>query len=440
MPAPNSAFAPNLMLSPKTSYRTQVLVVGSGSAGAVAAISAARAGASVLLVERYGFLGGTSTMVLDTFCGFYVYGRPGGRIVGGVADDVLAELERHDRLLIRASTNWRSGDVITYNPHSLKVVWETLALRAGVKLLYHTLVVETLTEGDRITGVIAVSKGGVSLIHADIVIDASGDADVAAAAGVPFENRGQQGKGQGLTTTFRVGNVDVERAQAVSGEALQARMIQEAQAGNYDLPHRGGTLNPTPLPGEMAANLARVSGIDPSDPVQLTAAEIEGRRQAVEYVRFLRECIPGYENAYLSGLSTQIGIRESRRILGEYRLTRDDVLQARQFDDQIGLCAWPVEDHTVKDAIRFEYVPEGRTYGIPYRCLVPQQIEGLLVAGRCLSADHDAHASVRVMAQCMAMGQAAGTAAALALERGEMPRAVPVDPLRRRLRDQGAVV
>jgi ribulose 1,5-bisphosphate synthetase/thiazole synthase len=424
----------------KYNLETDVLVVGSGAAGATAAIAAARQGASVLLVERYGFMGGTSTMALDTFCGFYVYGGAPEKIVGGIADDVLDLLQKHDRILIRASTNWRSGDVITYNPHSLKVVWETLALRAGVKLLYHTLVVDALMDGDRLRGVIAVNKGGLLRINAQVVVDASGDADVAAVAGVPYESGGSGGMLQGLTTTFRLGNVDVERAQQTGHEALQGLMREAADSGEYRLTHRGGTLNLTPLPREMAANMARVRVVDATDVFQLTAAEIEGRQQALEYVRFLKEQIPGYENAYLANLSTQIGIRESRRIFGEYRLTRDDVLNARQFEDSIARCGWPVEDHTVKDTVRFEYLQAGMTYDIPFRCLLPLAVDGLLVAGRCLSADHDAHASARVMAQCMAMGQAAGTAAAMCIQNRVAPRAVAIPALRDRLRSDGALI
>lgn len=424
----------------KHELRTDILVVGSGAAGATAAIAAARQGASVLLVERYGFMGGTSTIALDTFCGFFVYGGTSEKIVGGVADDVLDMLQKYDRILVRASTNWRSGDVITYNPQSLKYVWETLALNAGVRLLYHTLVVDALMADNRLCGVIAVNKSGLLHIHAQVVIDASGDADVAAAAGVPFESGASGGVLQGLTTTFRLGNVDVDRAQQTGHEELQALMREAADRGEYRIVHRGGTLNLTPLPREIGANMARVQITDPTDVFQLTQAEIEGRQQALEYVRFLRERVPGYENAYLSSLSTQIGIRESRRIFGEYRLTRDDVLNARQFEDRIARCAWPVEDHTVKDTVRFEYLRPGTTYDIPFRCLLPRTVEGLLVAGRCLSADHDAHASARVMAQCMAMGQAAGTAAAIAAEKKVIPRDIAFPNVRERLIRDGALI
>lgn len=425
----------------QTLPKTDVLVIGGGSAGATAAIAAAQEGASVLLIERYGFLGGTSTAVLDTFCGFYVYSAegPGRKVVGGIPDRVLEALFARNKAIIRSSTYWRAGNVITYCPHTLKTVWDRLVQESGVKLLFHTYVVDTVIDDGRVTGVIAASKGGLMRLDANLVIDASGDADVAFYAGVRCDTPQDQPV-QALTTTFRLANVDVERALQTSEAALHQLMAHAIQSGTYDLPRAGGGLYRTPLPGVIATNISRVSEVDPTDPEQLTHAEIEGRRQAFEYARFLCEQVPGHENAYLAGISTQIGIRESRRIYGEYRLTRQDVLEARRFDDAIAQCGWPFEDHGVGNATHLEYLSEGQTYDIPFRCLVPQQMDGLLVAGRCLSADHDAHASVRVMAQCMAMGQAAGIAAAMAVQRGSEVRDVSVMQLQARLRNIGAVI
>lgn len=425
----------------QTLLKTDVLVIGGGSAGATAAIAAAQEGARVTLIERYGFMGGTSTAVLDTFCGFYVYSAegPGRKVVGGIPDRVLEALFARNKAIIRSSTYWRAGNVITYCPHTLKTVWDRLAQESGAKLLFHTCVIDTVIENGRVTGVIAASKGGLMQIDANLVIDASGDADVAFRAGVRCDIPQDQPV-QALTTTFRLANVDVERALQTSETALHQLMAQAIESGVYDLPRAGGGLYPTPLPGVIATNISRVSEVDPTDTEQLTQAEIEGRRQAMEYARFLCEQVPGYENAYLAGVSTQIGIRESRRIYGEYRLTRQDVLEARRFDDAIAQCGWPFEDHGVGDVTHLEYLSEGQTYDIPFRCLVPQQVDGLLVAGRCLSADHDAHASVRVMAQCMAMGQAAGIAAAIAVRRGIGVREVPIAQLQARLRDIGAVI
>jgi hypothetical protein len=177
-----------------------------------------------------------------------------------------------------------------------------------------------------------------------------------------------------------------------------------------------------------------------TDPELLTRREMEGRRQALEYVRFLVDRVPGYERASLAALSTRIGVRETRRVHGDYRLTREDVLGARQFDDQVGLCGAPMEDHHEGDGTRWQYLPDGKAVGIPYRALVVRDAANVLVAGRCFSATHDAQASVRSMAQCMAMGQAAGTAAALAASAGDDPREVSAAALRDRLRSAGAIV
>lgn len=418
-------------------WKTDVLVIGSGSAGATAAITAGREGASVALVERYGFMGGISTQVLDTFYGFYTPGEQPKKVVGGVPDLVVDELFRREMAIYRPNT-YGAGQGITYDPSTLKIVWETLAQQVGVKLLYHTFVVDALVEQERITGVIAVNKSGLVHLSADVIIDASGDADVAASVGVPFEGA-KDGPVQSLTTTFRLLNVDVERASAVKKAQLHDLMSQAIEQG-YRLPRKEGSIHITPIDGVMATNMTRVGEIDATDPEQLTLAEIEGRRQAEEYARFLIDKVPGYERAVLGDLSTQIGVRESRRVFGDYRLTRADVLSARKFDDAVAKCGAPIEDHHAGSDTKWEYLPEGETYDIPYRCLLPQKIEGLLVAGRCLSAEHDAHASVRSMGQCMAMGQAAGVAAVIASREGKSPREISTGNLQTRLRQLGAIL
>ncbi|GIK27890.1 MAG: FAD-dependent oxidoreductase [Chloroflexi bacterium] len=416
---------------------SDILVIGGGSAGATAAITAARAGRSVTLIERYGFLGGISTQVLDTFYGFYTPGSTAKKVVGGVPDIIVAALMERNMALLRPNT-YGAGQGITYDPETLKVVWETLARDSGVRLLYHSLVIDAVTEGGRVRGVVAANKGGLMRLTADVMIDASGDADVAAASGVAYESAAD-GPVQSLTTTFKLINVDTARATAIKKDQLHALMADAIAAG-YALPRKEGSIHITPHQGVMAANMTRVGEIDATDPEQLTRAEIEGRAQAMEYARFLIDKAPGYENAVLGGFSTQIGVRESRRIFGDYRLTKADVLAARQFDDAIARCGAPIEDHHAGSDTRWQYLPDGETYGIPYRCLLPQGVDGLLVAGRCLSADHDAHASVRSMGQCMAMGQAAALAAAQAVEAGCTPRDVDVRRLQSSLREMGAVI
>jgi ribulose 1,5-bisphosphate synthetase/thiazole synthase len=422
-----------------------VLVVGSGSAGSTAAIAAARVlqssepQAKVMLLERYGFLGGTSTAVLDTFYGFYTPGTVSKKVVAGIPDDVVAGLRKLDRIIERPNT-FGAGTGVTYNPEFLKVVWERLAQQAGVDLLLHTFVTDVVLEDGRITGIVVDGKSGLGLIRPKMIIDASGDADVCARAQVPFEKAGDIDPAQTLTTTFKLANVNIAATRKLSRADFLARMGEAADSGKYDLPRREGSVHITPIEGVMATIMTRLEVADPTNPRDLTSAEIQGRHQALEYERFLRDYIPGYEAARLVTFSIQIGVRETRRVYGEYRLTRDDVLSARKFDDAVGLCGAPIEDHHAGASTKWLYLPDGATVDIPYRTLVPRKIENLYVAGRCFSATHDAHASVRSMAQCMAMGQAAGTAAALCLSQNSQPRDLNVEHLQDKLRDAGAIL
>lgn len=419
--------------------RADVVVIGSGSAGSVAAIASARTGADTLLIERYGFLGGTSTMVLDTFYGFYPPGEQTRRVVGGIPWEIVSRLKERGMMLERPNS-YGAGTGVTYDPETLKVVWEETALQAGVRLRFHTLCAGVLLEDEAITGLIVAGKMGLGKVLARVIIDASGDADICFHAGVPFQSAGEDGPPQSLTTTFRLGNVQVERALAVKRPQLEELMKRANLSGQYRLPREDGSVHITPLPGVVATNMTRIAQIDATDPAQLTQAETEGRRQALEYVRFLKAEVPGYEQAYLINFSTQAGVRETRRVYGEYRLTREDVLAARKFADAIAQCGAPIEDHHPGSGTRWEYIPNSQTYDIPYRCLLPLKRENLLMAGRCLSATHDAHASVRSMGQCMAMGQAAGTAAALAVSTRQAPRQLSVQSLQQRLLADGVLL
>ena len=229
---------------------------------------------------------------------------------------------------------------------------------------------------------------------------------------------------QSLSTLFKLANVDVERASAVPKAELWARMRDAVEDGGYRLPRVEGSWHRTPYPGVVLIHMTRIPNVDATDPEQLTRAEVEGRRQVQEYHRFLRDRVPGFERSVVVATSPAIGVRESRRVHGDQLLTRDDVLGGRRFDDEIALCGAPIEDHGAGGDTAWQYVGESGVYGIPYGCLLPLGIEGLLVAGRCFSATHDAHASARSMATCMAMGQAAGTAAAMAAASGTTPRAL----------------
>lgn len=425
-----------------------VCVIGAGSAGSTAAIGAARSGASVLLIDRLPFLGGTSTAVLDTFYGFYTPGSRVRKVVGGIADEIVTVLRTMGPVIERPNT-YGAGTGVTYLAEHLKVAWEQLVTACGARVLLHaTLQAVEVTDG-RVSSLAIATRAGLARVDARIFIDASGDADLCAFAGFGYETAGELDPAQTLTTTFRMANVDLERRRAMTKVAFHQLMAEAAESGEYDLPRREGSDHITPVDGVIATIMTRLDSyrrdadgriVNATDPWFLTEAEMAGRRQALEYVRFLRDRVPGYEHASLVALGTQIGVRETRRVYGDYRLTRDDVLAARQFEDQIGLCGAPIEDHHQGADTVWQYLPNGAAVGIPYETLVVRDASNVLVAGRCFSATHDAHASVRSMAQCMAMGQAAGTAAALAVADRVDPREIGIAALRDRLRGDGAIL
>ena len=410
-----------------------VLVVGAGSAGSTAAIAAARTGATTLLVDRFGFLGGTSTAVLDTFYAFYTPGATPRKVVAGIPDDVVGRLTERGMAFERPNT-YGAGTGITYDPESLKRVWDELVFESGARTLLHAFVFGVRVDDGRVTEVDVATKSGVRRLRPRVIVDGSGDGDVCALAGAPYEAPGDNV--QSLSTVFRIGNVDVARAEELPKQELWSLMRGARDSGRYELTRIEGSVHRTPHDGVMMALMTRVRKVDATDADQLSSAEREGRRQAHEYFRFLRDCVPGYEQAALLSTSPAIGVRESRRIIGEHVLTADEILAAARFDDQIARCGAPIEEHHAGEDTRWVYLEEGATYGIPFRALQPQGLDNVLVAGRCFSATHDAHASARSMGTCMAMGQAAGTAAALSGE----PKRLSAETLRARLREDGADV
>jgi hypothetical protein len=424
-----------------------VVIVGSGTAGSSAAIAAARTGASVVLIEKQAFLGGTSTGVLDTFYGFYTPGSRSLKVAGGVSDAVVAGLRALGPVVERPNT-YGAGTGVTYNSEHLKLVWERLVTEAGVRVLVHAFVQDAIVHDGRVEELLVATKAGLVRVAGRVFVDASGDADLAHHAGFDYELAGARDPAQTLTTTFRMVNVDIVARTLISTSEMHQLMGEAADSGDYDLPRREGSDHITPVKGMIATVMTRLPSfreqdgevINATDPELLSEAEIHGRRQAVEYARFLHDHVPGYEDSSLVALSSQIGVRETRRVYGDYRLTREDVLGAHRFDDEVGLCGAPIEDHHPGADTNWQYLPDGEVVGIPYRSLLVRDSSNTLVAGRCFSATHDAHASVRSMAQTMAMGQAAGTAAALATSAGSDPREVDASTLRERLRHDGAVL
>lgn len=423
-----------------------ILVIGAGSAGCTAALAAASSTTShsVMLVERYGFPGGTSTQMLDTFYGFFTPGETPRKIVGGWPDRVVHALHREGSIFLRPNT-YGAGTGVNYNPERLKAVWDRLILEQRINYLLHTTLVDVATDGGDTYTCITWNKGGLGKITARRVIDASGDADFCHLAGFGYEVAGEEEPAQSMTTTFRVSNVDLETYEKAGGKGMLMEKMKEAVVSSrYPLPRKEGSLHRMNARNCVSTVAVKVAGLSGLKAEELTIAEVEGRKQAFAYERFFQQEIPGFGEADIIGLSNQIGVRETRRVYGEHRLTKAECMAAEVKDDSILLCGAPIEDHRF-DAqsgkeTHWEYIPGKGIYGVAYGCIVPKDSDRTWVVGRCFSATHDAHASCRSMAQTMAMGQAAGIAAVRSLVADEGARDVPVAAVREKLAAIGAVL
>ncbi|MCR4403161.1 MAG: FAD-dependent oxidoreductase [Firmicutes bacterium] len=436
-----------------------VLVVGGGPSGFAAAIAASRNGAKTMLIEKHGCIGGMATVGLvgPFMTSFDATGDT--QIIRGVFEELVRRLEERGGAIhpskVRRGTSYCAfiipghDHVTPFDPEWLKLVATEMVLESGVELLLHTQCLDVIKEGDRVTGVVAANKSGLQAIEAAVIVDCSGDADVAEWSGAPTVLGRQSDHGmQPATMFFRICNVDSEKVKAYIEEnrTLVGKpfhgpfswLVEEArERGEWDVPRGEINMYETPNPGEWRVNTTRILNIDGTNARDVTRAEIEGRRQARKVFEFIKSRIPGCERARFMDTAAVVGIRETRHIVGEYVVTKEDVLGCRMFDDSILLASNSVDIHS-KDAESGEYtVISGRWYGIPYRSLVPLSVENLLVAGRPISATSEASSAFRVMPCCIGTGQAAGTAAALAVKSGVVPRRVDVSRLRDLLREQG---
>ena len=456
-----------------------VVVVGGGPAGCAAAIAAARDGARTLLIEQYGFLGGMGTAgLVPAFCPFSDRQQC---IIRGIGAAVLEEMKSHMPHIAADALDWVPIDV-----ERLKVIYERRVREAGADILFLTHFVDVFTDtGDAVNrcdretgaeggdapgagtpplhhsplhvhGVVVHNKSGLQRIGARVLIDCTGDADVAAAAGVPFQQGDPDtGELQPCTMCFILADVDNARLQPwlwadnAKNLLLKPAIAAAKAAGDLDIIEEAANVA-YQSDSTIGLNFSHVFDVDATDARQLSNAMIDGRKLIRHLTDFMRKYLPGCENAYLATSGVQIGVRETRRIVGDYVLTLDDYLARRSFEDEIARNAYYIDIHLSKkewernlgqeidwDAKIHQYAP-GESHGIPYRCLIPRGVANLLVAGRSISTDRAVQGSTRVMPNCLAMGEAAGCAAALAAADGGGVRSVDAGALRNRLKSHGA--
>jgi FAD dependent oxidoreductase len=421
----------------------EIVVLGGGPAGIAAAAAAGALGRKTLLVERYGFLGGMGTAAgVTNFCGLHanVHGEI-RQVVHGVADDLLARIDRLGGLnephVIFGKTKAQAYDTAAY-----KIAADDLLLSRGVEILFHALAAGVIMEGACIAALLVETKSGRRAVRGNIFIDCSGDGDLAAFAGAPFEI-GADGGMLYPTMMFRLNGVDPHAA----GEAWKTvpLLMEDAEKRGMRFPRKGAIVRPQKHATEWRVNVTQLQSangraLDGTDARELSAGEIEGRRQALAFFDFLKATAPGFAESYIVDIPPQLGIRETRRISGRYSLTREDVLSCASFDDTIGVNGWPIEAHVAGDVVwEWPHIPGSRGYNhLPYRMLLPQKVDNLLVAGRCASMTHDAQSAARVSGACLVMGEAAATAAHIALSTHTPTATISVATLQDQLDKNGA--
>ena len=429
---------------PAFSIDADVVVAGGGAAGVAAAVTAARQGLRVTLAERYGFCGGGAVAGMSgTVCGLYAASessRAPEQVVFGFADEFARLLESRGGLAapVRYGKTWTR----VHDPLVWREAADHLLREAGVQVLFHSTVTGVLLEGDRVQGLSVFTKQGLASLKAKITIDASGDADVLAMAGLPTFV-GDDGRVQNPTMIFRLGGVDTERfvrtygADTIMPEHV-SELLRRHHGKGYFLPRAKIWLFTTTRPGELLCNCTRIVGPDGRElntllAADFTDAEMEGRRQAREYARFFRDHLAGCEKSWINDTGVQVGVRQTRQGRGTALLSNQDVVKGTKSPDGIARSPWPIELHAGAKP-RVEWLLDDY-YEVPYGCFVPQRGEGLLFAGRCLSAQHEAVASARVTAQCFSYGHAIGHAAAMCIGAGCEPRELKGADVRARVNE-----
>jgi hypothetical protein len=461
-----------------TNYDYDTIVVGGGTAGAIAAIAAGNTGAKTLVIEKQGYLGGILSLGMHMlgsldFEGYWALGGYGRQLVLDLVEEGFATPPVPDSLF---------GAFNAQDPEAAKIFLIRMALEANVKFLLHTIVVDATTEDGRITSVTVANKAGLKTITAKTFVDCTGDADLVARAGGAFSfgSGNEEALAQPVSNIYQVSGVDLPRVwdyleehpeehsvpAGWTGDAYSIDYIRNTPgvhfhafdelvkvakaAGDFSITRNQVGLYTFPGRDAVGINVTRVHGIDGTNPDDVSRAEIETRLQVLESMRFLRKYVPGFENCYLSSVPFQVGVRESRHITTDHTLTRDDIMSGRDFPDQVGRGAYPLDIHDEKpnsevlgksvDGGGITLLRIAKSYAIPLRSLIPHGVSNLTVGGRCIGADHEAAGAIRGQAVCMVSGHAAGTAAALAALRDETINEVPVALVQETLRSQGAVI
>ena len=395
--------------------RPDVCVVGGGAAGLSAAVGAARSGLKVLLVERYGFCGGATVAGLSgTICGLYSSGDRPEQIVFGFAGEFHDALQRANG--VACPVPFGRTMLLPHDSLIWKEVADQFLRESRIEVLYHTVFLEAFASEDgKVSTLVVRCMEGTVAIQPRCVVDASGDAEVVHRVGGKT-SFGANGVVQTPTMIFRMGGVDMKRFLGVDPREIDRKVVECDKAGRYHLPRHHVYVFPIPNGHEVLCNMTRISFPDGSVPsgvksADLTYAEMEGRIQARAYAQFLHDNIDGFAKAYTVETGAQVGVRQSRSIIGKTRLTNEQVMQATKTPGAASFSAWPIEVHGV-GAIKIVYL-DNQTYDIPFEAMIPLQGTNLLAAGRCLSAEHEALASARVTAQCFGMGYAVGAACGL---------------------------